>query len=134
MKRGSVITEQSLWTYQSVLVWGLFRNMAKSAGTKPHHILVIVAHLPMKRRCIDNCGVRSPFSNMHGMYFSPVSILLTLECYLVKFNWSINIDRYALLYPKLSKNTFGVMAFNHLKMYERHNRPPNVLVCHTICG
>ena len=41
--------------------------MVLSAGMKPHHILVIVAHLLMKEWCISNYGVRSPFSNMCGM-------------------------------------------------------------------
>ena len=108
--------------------------MVKSAGMKPHHILVIVAHLPMNGRCIGNCGVHNPFSNMHGMFPSLVFILLALECYLVKFSWSIDINQYALLHPKLSENTFGVMAFNHPKMYEQHDRPPYMLAYCTICG
>ena len=103
-------------------------------GTKPHHILVVVAHFPMKGRCIGNCGVRSPFSNMRGMFFGLVFLLLVLECYLVKFSWSIDINWYALLHPKLLENTFGVMTFNHPKMYEQHDRPPYVLACYTICG
>ena len=107
--------------------------MANSAGTNPYHILIIVAHLPMKGRCISNCGMRSPFSNLCGMFFNPVFILLALECYLVKFSWSIDIDRYALLHPKLLENTFKVMAFNHPKMYERYDRAPYVLACCTIC-
>jgi len=52
---------------------------------------------------------------MHGMYFSPVFVLLALKCFLVKFSVSIDIDQYDLLHPKLLENTFEVMAFNHPK-------------------
>ena len=99
--------------------------MGSSARTKPYHILVIVAHLPMKEWCINNCGC-SPFSNMHGMFYSLVFVLLTFKCYFVKLKWSIYIDRYALLHPKLLESTFEVMTFNHPKMYEWHDRPPCV--------
>ena len=60
--------------------------MANSTGTKPHHILVIVAYLPMKGQCIGNCGVRNPFINMRGMFLGAVFVLLALESYLVKVN------------------------------------------------
>ena len=60
--------------------------MANSAGTKSHHILIIVAHLPMKGWCIGNGGVHSPFSYMKGMYLGPILMLLALEGYLVQFN------------------------------------------------
>jgi len=60
-------------------------NMASSVGTKPYHILVIIAHLPMKEWCIGHCGVHSPSSNMCGMFYSPVFVMLALECYFVKF-------------------------------------------------
>ena len=100
--------------------------MANSAGTKPHHILVIVAHLPMKGWCIGNFGVRSPFSNMKLVDLGPILMLLALEGYLVQFCCSINIDWYALLHPKLLESTFEVMTFNHPKMYEWHDRPPCV--------
>ena len=133
MKQGTFITKQSLWTHQSVPVRSLFCNMANSAGMKPHHILIIVAHLPIKGRCIGNYGVRSPFSNMKGMYLGTILMLLALEGYLAQFSWSINIDWYALLHPKLSENTFRMMVFNHPKMYERHDRPSYVLACRTIC-
>ena len=57
--------------------------MVLSAGMKPHHILVIVAHLLMKEWCISNYGVHSPFSNMHDMFLSLIFTLLVLECYVV---------------------------------------------------
>ena len=50
------------------------------------------------------------------MFYKPVFVILPLECYIVQISRSINIDQYALLHPKLSEDTFGVMAPNDQKM------------------
>ena len=55
------------------------------SGTS-QHILIVVAHLPMKGRCIGNFGVRSPFSNMKLVELGPILMLLALEGYLVQFS------------------------------------------------
>ena len=67
------------------------------------------------------------------MFYKLVFVILPLECYIVQISRSINIDQYALLHPKLSEDTFGVMAFNDQKMEKRHSRPSYVLACSTIC-
>ena len=50
------------------------------------------------------------------MFYKPIFLILPLECYIVQINRSINIDQYAQLHPKLSEDTFGVMALNDQKM------------------
>ena len=124
-----------LLPYQDFPIRRLSHNVPSGQPLVRLHVSSKVRHVPIQCQCIGKTfPSMGPSVNVDSMFLHPILLQFTLEGGFAKINRCIHMIRWRLLYPKLTKDTFGMMILYYSKIDQQHNGPPYMLAGSAIWG